>query len=241
MAIKKQQLQHTTVNDLLIMSKAENYHRWLLSQFEGLIGNRVMDLGAGIGTYISSLTDRQLVVAVERDPNCVAYLKEKFGNLGNVMIIESDIENLHFEALAPLSLDTVLCFNLLEHIKDDYLLLKKLYLLLQENGRLLLVVPAYQALYGSIDEAVGHYRRYSKKELLKKLLDAGFYIEKVSRMNSLAVPGWFVVNRILKKNEQSPTIVQAYDKFIVPALSKLEKLIPPLVGLSLVVVGKKVS
>lgn len=221
------------------MSKTENYHKWLISQFSGLIGDRVLDLGAGIGTYTNMLTDRQLVVAVDREPECTEYLKSRFNNAGNVFVFHADLET---ESLIPLKfclIDTIICFNVLEHIQDDCLLLKRLNYLLEPQGRLLLIVPAYQALYGSIDEAVGHYRRYSKKELLKKLEEAGFVIEKVSRMNSLAVPGWFLVNRILKKKEQSPAMVLAYDRLVIPALSKLEKLIPPPFGLSLAVVALK--
>ncbi len=200
-----------------------------------------MDLGAGIGTYTNIFTDRQLVVAVEREPKCIKYLEYRFNNYGNVFVFQADIET---ESLHPLKfclIDTIICLNVLEHIEDDSLLLKRLNYLLEPEGRLLLIVPAYQALYGSIDEAVGHYRRYSKKELLNKVVESGFVIEKAFRMNSLAVPGWFVVNRILKKSEQSQKMVSAYDKYVIPALSKLEKLIPPPIGLSLAVVASKVS
>lgn len=236
----KESVLNPTVGDLLIMSKASNYHNWLLNQFDGYIGNRVMDLGAGIGTYTNMLTDRQLVVAVEREPECTKYLERKFDNYGNVFIFQADIESESLHPLKFCSIDTIICFNVLEHIEDDSLLLEKLNCLLEPEGRLLLIVPAYQALYGSIDKAVGHYRRYSKRELLSKVTESGFAIEKISRLNSLAVPGWFWVNRILKKKEQSQKMVSAYDKYVIPALSKLEKLIPPPIGLSLAVAGRKV-
>lgn len=239
MATKESALS-LTVEDLLIMSKASNYHNWLLNQFDGYIGNRVIDLGAGIGTYTDMLTNRQLVVAVEREHECIKYLECRFNNYGNVFVFQSDIETESLHSLKFCEIDTIICFNVLEHIEDDSLLLKRLNYLLEPEGRLLLIVPAYQALYGSIDKAVGHHRRYSKKELIGKVTESGFVIEKAFRMNSLAVPGWFWINRILKKNEQSQKMVSAYDKHVIPALSKLEKLIPPPIGLSLAVVGRKV-
>lgn len=79
MAIKESALS-PTVGDLLIMSKASNYHNWLVNQFDSYIGKRVMDLGAGIGTYTNMLTDRQLVVAVEREPECIKYPEYRFNN-----------------------------------------------------------------------------------------------------------------------------------------------------------------
>lgn len=225
--------------DLLVMAQAQNYHKWLLSQFDNFVGNRILDLGAGIGTYTDLLINKQIIVAIDKEPKCIEYLQDRFSEHGNVFIIQSDMADKSLLALNYLNLDTVLCFNVLEHVEDDNQLLRRLNDILKPEGRLLLIVPAYQALYGSIDETVGHYRRYNKKELVKKVTEAGFVVEKVNRMNSLAVPGWFIVNRILRKKEQLPEMVLFYDKYVIPVLSKIEKLVPPPVGLSLVVRAKK--
>lgn len=225
--------------DLLVMAQAQNYHKWLLNQFDGFIGDRILDLGAGIGTYTDLLLDKQLVVAIDKELGCIEHLNDRFKEHGDVFIIQADIENEDLLTLSYLNLDTVLCFNVLEHVEDDKQLLQRLNYILKPKGGLLLIVPAYQALYGSIDETVGHYRRYNKKELVKKVTEAGFVVEKVNRMNSLAVPGWFIVNRILRKKEQSPEIVLFYDKYVIPVLSKIEKLVPPPVGLSLVLRARK--
>lgn len=233
--------QNLITNDLLIMAKAHNYHNWLLNQFSGFIGNRVLDLGAGVGTYTEILADKQLVVAVDREIDCIKYLKKKFINYENIFVVQLDIQSKDILTLKDLSLDTIVCLNVLEHLQDDVITLKRLNFILNQGGRLLLVVPAHQMLYGSIDKTVGHYRRYSKKELFTKLFHSGFIVEKLAYMNSLAVFGWFVVNRILKKQEQSIKTITTYDKYVIPVLSKLESFIPPPLGLSLVARASKAS
>lgn len=226
---------NVVAKDLLVMAQARNYHKWLLSQFDSYIGDRILDFGAGIGTYTELLLDKQLIVALDKEPECINYLSYRFKNNLNVFAVHEEC----LLTLSYLNLDTILCFNVLEHIEDDKQLLQKFNRILKPEGRLLLVVPAYQALYGSIDETVGHYRRYSKEELIEKVKEAGFVVEKVNRMNSLAVPVWFVVNRILRKKEQSPKMVLFYDQYVIPVLSKIEKLLPPPIGLSLVVRARK--
>src|SRR6185503_9569666 len=76
--------------------------------------------------------------------------------------------------LAAERLDTVVCSNVLEHIEDDCGSLDAIRALLQPAGRLALLVPALRVLYGTMDEGLGHVRRYTPGELSQKLGRAGF-------------------------------------------------------------------
>jgi len=232
------ELQENTISNSLIMAKSVNYNNWLLKQFEGYIGKRVVDLGAGIGTFTELLLDKQLIISIDYLPECIKYLQDKFINQDNVVVFQADIETDRLLDIKPFGIDTVICFNVLEHIKDDVLLLKNLHSILSPKGCLLIIAPAHPIIYGSIDRNVGHYRRYTKKELVSKVTQVGFQIEKVSYMNFPAVFGWFIVNRILKRKGQSQGMILTYDK-LIPLLSRFEKLIPPPFGLSLVMVGRK--
>ena len=70
--------------------------------------------------------------------------------------------------------DCVVACEVLEHIEDDAAALRKMRDLLAPGGQLLLSVPASMRLWSTDDEIVGHFRRYERSELRRKLQDAGF-------------------------------------------------------------------
>lgn len=77
--------------------------------------------------------------------------------------------------------DCVVACEVLEHIEDDILFLNKINSLLIDHGQLILSVPARQKYWAKDDEIAGHYRRYEKQELNRKLIQTGFsQIEIVS-------------------------------------------------------------
>jgi glycosyltransferase involved in cell wall biosynthesis len=78
---------------------------------------------------------------------------------------------------AHVQFGAILAFEVLEHVEDDKGLLDQAYELLRPGGGLLVSVPAHQARFSSWDAAVGHVRRYERKELLGRLLEAGFTVE----------------------------------------------------------------
>jgi hypothetical protein len=108
-----------------------------------------------------------------------------------------------------------------------------------ENGRIILLVPAFQFLYGTIDRLVGHKRRYTKRSLKELLNKAGFIVEKIEFMNSLGILGWFLNNRILRRREESVSQVALYDRFFVPLIRRIEKIITPPFGLSIVAIARR--
>lgn len=128
---------------------------------------------------------------------------------------------------------------MLEHIEDDLRALSQMHALLIPRGRLVLLVPAFQFLYGSVDRALGHYRRYTRKDLLPTIQRAGFFIERSFYMNVVGMAGWFWNNRIIKRTEESGKQIGVFDRYIAPLAEFTERLVPPPAGLSLIAVGRK--
>lgn len=229
------------IHDLEIMSRAGNYRAWIFSHFSRHIGQRIVEIGAGIGNFTRLFSDRELVIAVDTHEACIAYLQKRFSDDNNIVSLKGDIADTELLKLSAYKPDTVVCINVLEHVQDDMAALSNMFHMLGHGGRLALLVPAYQFLYGSIDRVVGHHRRYDKKELQNKLAGAGFAVEDLFYMNSLGVFGWFLNNRILKKDNESVPQVMAFDKLIVPWLRYAENISRPPFGLSLVAIAKKVK
>jgi SAM-dependent methyltransferase len=227
------------IHDLEIMKNAKNYHKWFYSQFNKHLGQRIIEIGAGIGNEVHLLQDRNLVVAVDTSENCVEYMKRRFIGQSNILPVKGDVTSKEILELREYSPDTVICVNVLEHVKGDDTALSHMFELLGQNGKLILGVPAFQFLFGSIDRVVGHHRRYNKNELREKLAGAGFKVLDIFYMNSIAIFGWFLNNRILKLNAESLMQVKLFDTFVVPWLSVVERAVRPPFGLSIVAIAEK--
>ena len=111
-------------------------------------------------------------------------------------------------------MDTVICLNVLEHIEDDHAGLANIFSALAHGGRAIVLVPEGQSVFGSIDEALGHFRRYSEAELKSKMEQAGFEVEQIIRFNRVSRPAWFVSGRILKRRSLEWNQMRLYDRFV---------------------------
>jgi SAM-dependent methyltransferase len=185
------------------------------------------------------LIDRDLIVATDVYSPCVDYLKRRVGVGLNVVPLELDISDPAALELAKYEFDTVICLNVLEHVEDDLRALSHMQSVLKPGGRLVLLVPAFQFLYGTVDRSLDHYRRYTRKSLLPRMRAAGFEIERSFYMNVIGMAGWFLNNRVLKRREENADQIEMFDRYIAPVAERIEKIIPPPFGLSLIAIGQK--
>ena len=101
----------------------------------------------------------------------------------------------------------------------------------------MLIVPAMRALYGAMDKAIGHFRRYERDALSAKLRRAGFRVEETRYMNAIGVPGWFLNGRLLRR-KSVPGLQARLNDLLVPIL-RLERRLDLPFGMSLLAVGRK--
>ena len=136
---------------------------------------------AGIGTITREIAPgRERVIALEADAFYVQRLRNLFRGSEVVQPIHAPVEQTDWAALAGERLDTVMLSNVLEHIEDDAAAVRRFRSVLAEDGRLVILVPALPALYGSIDEAIGHFRRYTPRSLRAVIEANGFELESLS-------------------------------------------------------------
>jgi len=136
----------------------------------------ILDFGAGSGTNIQMLNSFGNVYAYEKNKKASNFLKEKFKSSKNIKIIEN-FDNKNF-------FDLIVVADVIEHIKEDKLIIDQLSNSLKKNGKLLLTAPAYQFLFSNKDVALHHYRRYTKSSL-NKLFKENYRILKSSYFNFL--------------------------------------------------------
>ncbi len=219
------------------VERLRRYNGYLWDRINPYVGRRILEVGSGTGNMTRYLVNRALVVATDVQADYLELLRRAFERNHNVVVEHLDLVASGYDGIARHGCDTIVCLNVLEHIDDDRVVLARFYDLLPDGGRVILLIPMLPALYGSIDRALEHRRRYSKREVAAKLAAAGFQVELLSPLNVLGIPGWYLNSRILTRTAV-PGIQARINDFLTPLLRLEEKLRPP-VGMSLLAVARK--
>ncbi len=216
------------------MVAAPAFNRWMYDRLARWIGQRVLEVGSGIGNMSQWFVDRDHVVLTDRDPAYREELRRRFGGRDNVTVRELSLPDVPPE-LRNDGFDSIVCLNVLEHIDDDVASLEAMRSLLRPGGRLVLLVPALQSLYGSLDESLGHFRRYSTALLRSRYRETGFAMARLEYFNLAGIPGWWIAGRVLKRTVIPTGPLAIYDK-LVPVF-RWERWLPLRVGQSLIAIG----
>ncbi len=180
-------------------SLAPKFNRWMAETILPFVGDRVLEIGAGTGNLTRLLAPkRKFYAATDIDLEYIERLRNAFRYRSNIQVRRCDIERVDDLAQFVGRIDTIVFLNVLEHVEDDLGSLQRLYAILPEGGRLIVLVPHDQSLFGTLDTALGHFRRYSRDELRSRLEQAGFKIQHTIDFNRIARPGWYINGRIFK-------------------------------------------
>jgi SAM-dependent methyltransferase len=228
-----------TLWDLEVLAGARRLGDWMFEQFAAYVGDDVVEVGAGIGTYSERLLDAGVkrLLAVDPEPPCVERLRERFGADPRVEVSGDELPGSAEVRARAGSADLVLCQNVLEHIDDERGAVADMAAALKPGGRLLLLVPAGPRLFGPLDEAYGHHRRYTRDHLRDLVAGAGLEVEDLYAFNLLGVPGWWVSN-LRRRKSISPASVRAYE-LLLRGWRPIERRFRPRWGLSLIVRARK--
>lgn len=220
------------------LAQTPRFNKWMADTIIGHVGQRVLEIGAGIGNLSQHLSRRRRsYVASDIDEEHLGRLRVRFQHRPNVTITRCDLECCDdFEALGN-AFDTVVCLNVLEHVLDDVGGLLNIASVLVPGGTAIILVPQDQRIYGSLDEVLGHYRRYSEKELRSKMDAAGLDVEAVLRFNRVTRPGWYVNGQILKRRSFGRLQLWIFDR-LVWLWKRVEGMLPwP--SVSIIAIGRR--
>jgi glycosyltransferase involved in cell wall biosynthesis len=223
---------------LRAMARARRYNEWIYRTIEPYLGERILEVGSGIGNLTRFLEGRELLVLSDVESRYLQRLRNLYQGRRGIEVIQLDLSGGGDPAaLAGYRFDTVVASNVLEHIEDDGGALRWLERVLVSGGRMILLVPQGQKLFGSIDRAIGHYRRYQEGEIRQLLDQAGFQVEAVHHFNTLGRPIWWFCGTLLKRRSLSPAALFVLNLFVPLVRSADAVLGTP--GLSLIAVGRK--
>jgi 2-polyprenyl-3-methyl-5-hydroxy-6-metoxy-1,4-benzoquinol methylase len=228
-----------TLEDQERMTRAKNYFAWQHRLVTRELGRRVIEIGCGIGNFTSLMLDREAIVALDVEPDCVERLKERFPDRANLHAFACDINAPEFPDLSSFRADSCVCLNVIEHIEDDREALRRMASALIPGGIVILITPAFPGLYGPIDERLGHFRRYTRAAMARVAAEAGLSVKTCYYLNAVGFFGWWTNAHILKRHAQSPAQIEFFDRYVVPVMSRVESHIRPPFGQSLFVVLRK--
>lgn len=218
-----------------LAADAPRYNRWLTARVAPWVGRRVLEVGAGIGNMAEFFLDRERLVLAEPDAEYRDRLAARFAGQPHVSVVPVRLPEVD-SRLAAERLDTVICLNVLEHVEADGAALAAMRGLLHRGGRLVLLVPALPFIYGTLDSALGHYRRYAAAELRAKITAAGLRLLHIEYFNLGGVLGWWLTGRVLRRTIIPRGSLRLYDA-LVP-LFRMERWLPWRIGQSLIAVGE---
>lgn len=209
---------------------ARRYNEWLLERALPYVGERVLEAGAGVGTFTVMLArDDRRVFANELDPEFAEFLEERARTLPNVDVLRNNLLEVTPELLGG-PVDSIICFNVLEHIARDVEAVAAMRRCLRPGGRLLLLVPAHPFLYGATDRAVDHERRYTRAGLGDLLHRSRYAIEELRYVNPVGAAGWFVSSKVLRRSTLPAGPLSVFGR-LVPVLRFFDR-VPMPFGLS---------
>ena len=220
------------------MNSLERFNRHVFGTIAPFLGSAILEVGAGTGNITRFLMSKADVTATDRNPASIELLGEQFAEHDGFKARLWDMVQDPPADLIEAGYDTVVCLNVLEHVEDHDAALRNMQAILRKSGgRLILLVPAYEALFSGLDRSLGHHRRYELGDLLGRVEAAGFDVEKHFRFNLVGLLGWALNGRVLGRNRLPSGQLGAYE-LIAPLTLPIEKRLNLPVGLSLIVVAR---
>jgi SAM-dependent methyltransferase len=186
-------------NILVSLANVPNFNRWMASAVRPHLGARVLEIGAGIGNMTRILCPRDCYTASDINPLYLDYLRVSFGGRPYLDVKRIDVSNPRdFDGLTG-RYDTVVALNVLEHVSDDLSALHNIYTALVPGGKAIILVPQNPDLQGTLDEVLGHQRRYTRATLEGILVRAGFATDTMFDFNRATTVPWWFNGKVLRR------------------------------------------
>lgn len=237
--------QNDISSNLKQWNKLDRYSQWMYHSYERYIGKRVLDVGAGVGNLTKFMLKKcDLVVGVDIFEHQIQIMRKRFKKCSNFKaecrnILEDDIEDLK-----EYKFDTVVCINVLEHLEDDKEAVMRMKSLLASKGRLVILVPAWQALYSHLDKNVGHHRRYNRGDLKRLATKCQMKVIENKYFNFGGIFPYYLKGKLSKDRGGSFStdlngVNSKFYNYMAAFLEPVENKIKPIAGLSEIIIMEK--
>ena len=206
------------------LNRAPRFTCWMADVVRPFVGERVLEIGAGIGNMSDHLMPRSNYWATDVNSHYLDYLETLRPTRPYMQVAYTDAMNVESFPVGQ-SFDTVVCLNVLEHVEDDVCALQNIWSVLDSGGRAIVLVPCGPKLYGSLDMALGHIRRYTADQLARVAQAAEFHVEQILKFNRPGVIAWWLNGRILRRKTFGLGQIRLLN-WVTPVFRLLDPLLP---------------
>jgi glycosyltransferase involved in cell wall biosynthesis len=217
------------------LNRAPRFTKWMADAIRPYVGERVLEIGAGTGNLTAQLIPRLSYWATDINPLYLMYLENVGRSRPYMRVGFTDAEKA--ESYPKETFDTVICLNVVEHLVDDRGALLNIRSALDAGGRAIILVPCGPGLYGTLDEVLGHQRRYTRETLEQLIISAGLELEKMIEFNRVGVIAWWVNGQLLRRRTFGLWQIKILN-VMTPLFRAIDKVLP-LPPLSLIAVIRK--
>jgi glycosyltransferase involved in cell wall biosynthesis len=218
------------------LNRAPRFTKWMADVIRPYVGEKVLEIGAGTGNLTVQLIPRTVYWVSDINPLYLNHL-ERF-RLDRPYMEVGYTDGQKGESFPKeTKFDTVICLNVVEHLADDLTALTNFREVLEDHGRAIVLVPCGPWLFGSLDEVLGHHRRYTRKQLTDLVERAGFHLERMLEFNRIGVIAWWLNARLLRRRTFGFWQIKLLNT-LTPVFRVLDRFLP-LPPLSLIAVISK--
>jgi len=223
---------------LEVFTGTPRLNAWLFSKLAPHVQGDVLEIGSGIGNLSRLIVDQaKTVVLSDMETHYLDALAATFAGDRRVTVAPFDLDGEPPSVIATRRFDAIVAVNVVEHIRDDHALVRRLAALLNPGGKLVVYVPACPFAYGSLDRALGHYRRYTPRSLAALLESAGLQTPRPAYMNFFGLFGWALNGRLLRRERLSHRQLAVFERLM--SLFQLEDRVRLPIGLGVYVAAQK--
>lgn len=195
--------------------KRELVRGWLRRVGPPQAQDLLLDCGAGTGRFAKEMEADCRVLVLDDHEEALRLLRTRFRPEQILSLAGDQVP------LPAASLDYVTALDVLEHTPDDRAVVAGFQRLLKPGGVALVTVPASMALWSDWDEALHHYRRYSRPQLRALFPAEQWEVLHVNYTNVLVYPAVWAVRKWRRIFPAAAGRVRSEDRQPSPGLNAL--------------------
>jgi len=219
------------------LTRAPRFNFWIADTIRPYCGERLLEIGSGVGNLSRMLVPRFHYVASDINPLYLQTLRNLEVNRPYLSATYCDVNDLSSFPRAPGGYDTVVCVNVLEHVDNDRAALSNIKSVLAKNGRALILVPCGPWNFGTLDHILGHRRRYTRAEIERLAADCGLEVERVVEFNRFGALAWYVNGKLMRRTSFGLFQIWMLNA-LTPLIRRIDRFLP-LPPLSLIAVMRR--
>ena len=207
------------------LSRADKFNSWMVDTIRPYVGKNVLEIGSGIGNITRKLIPRERYHATDINKFYLQVAENIKSDKPYLSVEYLDVNDVSTFIEDKQKFDTIVCLNVIEHLDDDLKAMYNIVDLLDANGIAIILVPRGQWLFGTLDEVLGHKRRYAEHEIRKLSESAGLKVDKIISFNRFSMIPWYINGKILRKRTFGLFQILVMN-MLTPLIRRIDRFLP---------------